>query len=237
MSVLGDVFPGFAPKNRGYRLFRDAVLSRESGIACGSRAVGRSDALNLPSSQFSFRVPLASRNSLWMAERSIPLAPRPSVWFCVHPITLASGKTFWMDAGTACIARSAPVLRTAVGDIIQGRSEEQMLRANAGRIVTTVADPHAFRDRSVVQFPRNAMNTDASTMCTTRKTYPTVWLPWKQTARPYPTLAQRRAMIGNGSARIDMCPESLRHRARCWRHRILSRSLTRAWILSQKEPS
>jgi len=68
-----------------------------------------------------------------------------------HTLRVRSGP---MAISATC---SGSPLGVAVSDVVEVRSEEEVIGANTGRVVAEVADGEPIGDRSVLEFPRNAV--------------------------------------------------------------------------------
>lgn len=95
-------------------------------------------------------------------------------------------------------------LRGGVSGVVCHRSEEQMCRVDAGRVVAVVTDKQTVRDQTVVQFPGRAMGQQGRTASVELAVSLAGF-----TGRPHPALAVDR-MDGTGT--IDLHPESLSDR-------------------------
>lgn len=62
------------------------------------------------------------------------------------------------ERGTVTI----PVLASHVRHIVSMSAHKQMRRVHAARVITCVTDTHSWRNRTVMEFPRDAVSVDAS---------------------------------------------------------------------------
>lgn len=94
-------------------------------------------------------------------------------------------------------------LSRSIARVFRVRAEKEMVGPDAGRVVTSMADPQAGRDRPVCEFPGHAMRRESSVLVGE------VAVPGSLAgARPQPAFSRL----------VHQFPEALGERVRCVRH-------------------
>ena len=105
-------------------------------------------------------VPLAdtgpNTGDLFVSQLSAPI--QPSAVVRAEPRMVRAPRLAW---------RSGTTLGEHVVDVVGLRSQEQMVGSDASFVVAVVEDVHAHGNRTVVEFPRNAMSRDRAAVYAT----------------------------------------------------------------------
>src|ERR1043166_5330100 len=108
----------------------------------------RSNELHVSLGEFRPAVVSSTRNTLGVRLRSVTAAPRNSLGVGARSVTLSPRQSFGVQPGTAAVPGGEASLSLCVQCVIQGRPQEQVVRAHTRRVVASVADKKARRDRA-----------------------------------------------------------------------------------------
>jgi hypothetical protein len=121
--------PAFPQNNATDLRFPYAVLPSERGEDSSLAIIPCADSQYVSNCQFRVSVPDTSRPSFWLCMRSVALSSRP----CLR-----------VQVGAVPIAMSGSSLQHHVSQIVRQCTEKQVLGVTARRVVTFMANVHAF---------------------------------------------------------------------------------------------
>lgn len=128
-----------------------------------------------------------------------------------HPVTGTAKHLARIEALRVLIAAESPLtpLAISISRVVGSRPDEKVIRSDARWVVAAVADGEARRDRTVGEFPRDAVREFSTTrVARAGSEHPVLHLPRAQGALPFPAAV----------ALADLAPEPIlaaRHGLRC----------------------
>jgi len=134
---------------------------------------------------------------------------RPAMAAAVGPVRV--GGIVWVPARTMSLAGIvflAAVLGVAVCNVVGLRAEEQVVNADAPRVVAPMENPETVGYRPVVEFPGDAGSPETATPSSGGADLPITGR--SQTGRPNPAAGSQLGV--DGALLVDLLPESRGHR-------------------------